>query len=108
MSTRIECCNYSLKHTLKLTFNRTTLPVPFTIDRNELDNISQRKLLGVTIDNSLSFQVHIKEICRKVHTKVSILRRIRKLIPQETILKLNMASILPHFEYSAPLFLGLN
>ena len=64
-----------------IVFNRATLPMPFVIDSNELDYVTQIKLLGVVSNNSLSFNVHIKEVCQKVNTKVSILRRIRKFIP---------------------------
>ena len=64
-----------------IVFNRATLPMPFVIDSNELDYVTQIKLLGVVSDNSLSFNVHIKEVCQKVNTKVSILRRIRKFTP---------------------------
>ena len=82
--------------------------MPFVIDSNELDYVTQIKLLGVIIDNSLSFKAHIQEICRKVNAKVSILRRIRKLIPSDIMIKLYKAFILPHFEYASPLFIGLS
>ena len=91
-----------------IVFNRATLPTPFVIDSNELDYVPQIKLLGVIIDNSLSFKAHIKEICRKVNTKVSILRRILKFIPSDIMIKLYKAFILPHFEYASPLFIGLS
>ena len=91
-----------------IVFHRTILPTPFDIDRNELDYVKQVKLLGVTMDNSQSFQAHIKEICRKVNAKVSILRRIRKLIPTDIMINLYKAFILPHFEYASPLFIGLS
>ena len=89
-------------------FHKTILPTPFVTDNNVLDSVTQIKLLGVTIDNLLSFQAHIKEICRKVNAKVSILRRIRKLIPLDIMIRLYKAFILPHFEYASPLFLGLS
>ena len=54
----------------------------------------QDKLLGVIIDNSLSFKAHIKEICRKVNTKVSILRRIRKFIPSDIMIKLYKTTLI--------------
>ena len=91
-----------------IVFNRATLPTPFVIDSNGLDYVSQIKLFGVIIDNSLSFKAHIKEICRKVNTKVSILRCIRKFIPLDIMIKLYKAFILPHFEYISPLFIGLS
>ena len=91
-----------------MVFNRVTLPKSFVIDSNQLDYVSQIKLLGVIIDNSLSFKAYIKEICRKENIKVSILRRIRKFIPLDIMVSLYKAFILPHFEYSSPLFIGLS
>ena len=91
-----------------MVFNRVTLPMSFVIYSKQLDSFSQIKLLGVIIDNSLSFKAYIKEICRKVNIKVPILRRIRKFIPLGIMFKLYKASILPHFEYASPLFIGLS
>ena len=88
-----------------MVFNRVTLP---TSTSNQLDYVSQIKLLGVIIDNSLSFKAYIKEICRKVNIEVSILRHIRKFIPLDIMVKLHRAFILPHFEYPSPLFIGLS
>ena len=48
------------------------------------------------------------ESFRKVNAKVSILRRIRKLIPPDIMIKLYKAFVLPHFEYASPLFVGLS
>ena len=43
-----------------------------------------------------------------MNAKVSILRRIRKLISFDIMIRLYKAFILPHFEYASPLFLGLS
>ena len=56
------------------------MPSPFNVMSNQLVSISHIQLLGETIDDSLTFQKHIKEICRKVNVKVSILRRILKFL----------------------------
>ena len=50
----------------------------------------------------------LKHILKKVNIKVSILRRIRKFIPLDIMIKLYKAFILPHFEYASPLFIGLS
>ena len=41
---------------------------------------SEKKLLGVTVDNSLKFQAHITKICRKANQKLSALIRISKFM----------------------------
>ncbi len=35
------------------------------------------KLLGVKIDNSLKFEIHVKELCKKVNQKVHAFGRLR-------------------------------
>ena len=42
---------------------------------------SDEKLLGVTIDNNLNFNLHLKNLCKKVGAKVTALARIVKLLP---------------------------
>ena len=66
------------------------------------------KLLGLTIDSSLSFKAHIKSVCNKVNVKVSAVRRVRKFIPSEVMVYIYKAFILPHLEYCAPVLVGLS
>ena len=85
----------------------------FSVERSALHTcqlhlVQLHLVFGVIIDNSLSFKAHVKEICQKVNRKVSILRRIRKFIPLDVMIKLYKAFILPHFEYASPLFIGLS
>ena len=41
------------------------------------------KLLEVTIDRDLNFDIHIKELCKKANRSMVALRRIFHLIPYE-------------------------
>ena len=43
------------------------------------------KLLGLTIDSSVSFKAHVKSICNEVNVKVAALRRVRKFKPPEVM-----------------------
>ena len=76
--------------------------------RPPLEVAHDMKLLGLTIDSSLSFKAHIKSVCNKVNVKVSVLRRVRKFIPSEVMVNIYKAFILPHLEYCAPVFAGLS
>ena len=42
---------------------------------------SDEKLLGVTIDKNLNFNLHLQNVCKKVGAKVTALARIVKLLP---------------------------
>ena len=55
------------------------------------------KILGVVLDSKLTFKAHIKEQLDKACAKVSALRRIRKLISKDVLVRL----------YRSPLLLGV-
>ena len=76
--------------------------------RPPLEVVHDMKLLGLTIDSSLSFKAHVKSICNKVNTKAAALRRVRKSIPSEVMVNIYKAFILPHLEYCAPVLVGLS
>ena len=38
------------------------------------------KLLGLTVDNKLSFESHLNLVCKKVSEKLSVLARVSKFI----------------------------
>ena len=65
-------------------------------------------ILGVRIDDKLSFKDHLLTVLKKVYAKVGALRRLRKLVPADMSLMLYKAYVLPHLEYCSPLLLGIN
>ena len=78
--------------------------------RPPLEVVHNMKLLGLTIDSSLSFKAHIKSVCNKVNVKVSALRirRVRKFIPSEAMVNIHKTFILPHLKYCVPVLVGLS
>ena len=76
--------------------------------RPHLEVVRYMKLLGLIINSSLSFKAHVKAICNKVNVKVAALRRVRKFIPPGVMVNIYKAVILPHFEYCAPVLVGLS
>ena len=79
-----------------------------TLKSNNILTIDELKLLGVTIDNNLTFSSHIKLVLSKIHAKIAALRRIRNFIDSDTAVKLYKSYILPHFDYCSPLLIGIN
>ena len=65
------------------------------------------KMLGVVLDSKLTFKEHIKEQLTKSCVKASALRRIRKFVPRDVLVRLYKAYVLPHLEYCSPLLLGV-
>ena len=66
------------------------------------------KILGVTLDCNLSFKQHASSTLKKVYAKIAALRRIRRLVPTDTLITLYKTYVLPHFEYCCPLLLVIS
>ena len=66
------------------------------------------EILGVHIDNKLSFKAYVSAILKKVYAKIGALRRLKRLVPPDIALILYKCYILPHLEYCSPLLLGIN
>ena len=55
----------------KKTYNET-----FIFKDTNMNNSKEEKILGVTIDNKLTFSSHIRELCKKASQKIPLLSRI--------------------------------
>ena len=50
---------------------------------SDIEQVDSQKLLGVTIDKHLSFDVLVEELCKKLSQRIAVLRKIRRSIPIE-------------------------
>ena len=48
--------------------------------------VSTLKFLGVTLDESLTFNVHVKNVATKISKSVSVMRRLHCQLPADIIL----------------------
>ena len=53
----------------------------FTSKGEELDNATSHKLLGVYVDQDLSFNEYAEQLCRKLTKRIGLLRSIRLFLP---------------------------
>ena len=58
------------------------------------------KLLGVTIDDQLNFNIHINEMCKRAsQLRVGVMMRLKKFILTNAKLTLYKSAILPYLTY---------
>ena len=57
------------------------------------------KLLGVNIDNSLKFETHVKEICKKVNQKLYAFGRLRPFLGEQKSKLLLNSVVMSNFSY---------
>ena len=77
------------------------------LNNARIEFLQSIKILGVTLDKDLSYKEHISDQLKKAYAKASALRRIRRFLPHDAMIKLYKAFILPHLEYCSPLFVGI-
>ena len=66
---------------------------------DELEVVQKTKYLGIQIDNSLDWKVHIKVTLSKVSKAVGFLRHAKPFLPEEILKTLYTGIIEPHFCY---------
>ena len=68
---------------------------------NTLCNVESGALLGLEIDSKLSFNAHVDEICKKLASRIAVLRKIRAFLPLSQLVKYYNAVILPVMSYAS-------
>ena len=74
-------------------------PVTVRIGNSEVVNSSEEKLLGVQIDNKLSFDNDVSKLCQKASNKLYELPRISPYMDQSKLRTLMSAFITSQFQY---------
>jgi hypothetical protein len=64
-----------------------------------IDRVNHTTFLGVIIEDTLTWNLHVNNICNKVSKSMGILYRARQVLYGQTLLTLYNALIKPHFMY---------
>jgi len=69
------------------------------VNNEEIKNVENLRLLGVTIDSKFTFTDHISTICKKASQRIGMLMRPRNLIPTKAKLMLFKSAFLLYLTY---------
>ena len=69
------------------------------IGHDSIKQVQHSKVLGVEIDENLSWNKHIENVVKKVTSGIGAMRRIRNFVDRETLSSIYNALIRPHFDY---------
>ena len=101
--------NPSKSKDLIVSRSRTNLPEHPNLFINGvvISTVDQLKLLGVTLDCKLTFELQLRIMSRTISSKLGILRKCKKVFETDDILRNCFFSfILPHFEYCSAVWLS--
>ena len=62
----------------------TEIDINININGTQIKNTKQERLLGVLIDNNLTWHSQVKKVKQTIAFKLSILRKIRHYLPAKT------------------------
>ena len=69
------------------------------VEGNTIEMISSVKLLGIHIDNKLSFNEHISKLCKKSANQINVMKRLARHLDYDCRLKVYDCFFLSNFNY---------
>ena len=82
--------------TQAIAIGRSSYEYEFHLNDSYVDTKDTLKILGVILDSKLTFKAHIKEQLNKGCAEASALRRMRKFISKDVLVRLYRAYVLSH------------
>ena len=80
--------------------NISSLIPKINIDGNSIELVTKFNFLGLTLDENLSFDAHLQKISNRISSSLGTLNRLKRILPQDTLLLLYNSLILPHLQYA--------
>ena len=94
LSVNVNKCCY-----LTISNKKINTELNLCMNDTSITKVQHARLLGVIIDETLSFKKHIESISRKVACAIYSLRKIRHLISQKIATSIYYTIIFPHLHY---------
>ena len=92
-----KCKSMIIGSRQRLCFNRCNLGI--NIYGEEIQNVVQEKLLGLCIDNNLSWTEQVNRMSAAISSRINLLLKIRRFLPMHIRIIYFNAYILPLFDY---------
>ena len=80
--------------------------ISIKINQTALEFVSSFKLLGLHIESHLSWKLHLEHLTKVLSSKVGMLRRLSKILPQNVLFTLYLTIIQPQIDYAMTLWGG--
>ena len=59
---------------------------PLFLNYDIIERVSYHKVLGMTLDQNLSFKYHVQDMCQKLSRSVSLFYNIKKFVPLNVLI----------------------
>ena len=96
MNQRLVACKYETQQKRSRLVNAT---LSVYINGTYINNVDNQHVLGITIDNSLKFDIHIRNICTKLSRLLYLFCSIRNYLSMDGKITFYNSYILPCLDY---------
>ena len=86
--------------------NRGGYRMDLNLGGQTIEEAGSLKLLGFILDKRLTYQEQVRVSARKASQKAGALNRVKRILPERTLVTLYKAFVLPHLEYCSPLLIS--
>ena len=93
--------NASKSDALLFKYGNRNEEIKLSVDGSDISLSKQAKLLGLTFDEKLTFDVHVNNICKKASRQISAISRIARFLNTDCLHKMYNAFIRSNFLYCA-------
>ena len=100
-----KCCFIDFKSKSK---NANLEKYSLKINDTEIKKVSETKFLGVTIDENLNWNSHIKQLSKKLSCSAGILNSIKDNIPDELLISIYSTLFESHLSYGISVWGGIS
>ena len=77
------------------------LNLNLSIQNDPVNQVTEHRLLGVTIDNQLKWQAHINKVCKTVSRNLYLLSKLKQFVDSDARLLFYNAHIRSHIDYAS-------
>ncbi|ELT89375.1 hypothetical protein CAPTEDRAFT_197993 [Capitella teleta] len=96
LQANVSKTNYMIIHPNRNTAGHT----PLHINNTNISQVKESTFLGITIDQKLTFQPHIKKITNKISSGLFALHQVKNVLPRSHLKPIYHALIESHLNYS--------
>ena len=102
-SKKTKYCIYGMRSNIK---KSKAIHTVLSLNNNILDRVCSYKYLGFILDDHLTFNKHISELCKIVSHKLYLLAKIRRYLTTEACINVFKTMVLSLLEYGDVIFSG--
>ena len=84
--------------------SKAILHTPLVFNNNGVTQATSHKHLGIILDTRLSFEKHLETVLCKINKTISLICKLKNLLPRTALITLYKVFVCPHLDYGNILY----